>query len=89
MDLMDTDVYQHGEELPLPGVTKGDFSKRRVSPQIDVHSVQFCPTGRSWSAATTEGLLIYSLDNTLTFDPIDLDTDVTPQTMHVAMQSGS
>lgn len=25
--------------------------------------MQFAPTGRAWAAATTEGLLIYSLDN--------------------------
>lgn len=46
LDLMDTAEHRHGEELPLPGVTKGDFSRRRVSPQIDVHDVQFCPTGK-------------------------------------------
>ncbi|NXR08830.1 PWP2 protein, partial [Semnornis frantzii] len=34
--------------------------------------------GRSWAATTTEGLLIYSLDSGLIFDPFDLDIDVTP-----------
>ncbi|OXB69630.1 UNVERIFIED_CONTAM: hypothetical protein H355_014030, partial [Colinus virginianus] len=35
-------------------------------------------TGRSWAATTTEGLLIYSLDSGLIFDPFELDIDVTP-----------
>lgn len=35
-------------------------------------------SGRSWAAASTEGLLIYSLDASLVFDPYDLDMDVTP-----------
>lgn len=45
LDLMETEEHEHGSEIPLPGVSKGDFSKRRVAPQINVHSVQFCPTG--------------------------------------------
>lgn len=36
------------------------------------------PSGRSWAATTTEGLLVYSLDGSLIFDPFDLDLDVTP-----------
>lgn len=39
----------------------------------------FClVSGRSWAATTTEGLLVYSLDGSLVFDPYDLDLDVTP-----------
>ncbi|NWZ08905.1 PWP2 protein, partial [Agelaius phoeniceus] len=34
--------------------------------------------GRSWAATTTEGLLLYSLDSGLMFDPFELDIDVTP-----------
>jgi periodic tryptophan protein 2 len=35
--------------------------------------------GRAWSAATTEGLLTYSLDVAMVFDPYDLAIDVTPE----------
>lgn len=35
--------------------------------------------GRAFAATTTEGLLVYSLDNNLMFDPFDLDIDVTPE----------
>jgi periodic tryptophan protein 2 len=41
--------------------------------------VRFSPTGRSWAAASTEGLLLYSLDHAVTFDPFDLDIDITPE----------
>lgn len=34
--------------------------------------------GRSWAATSTEGLLLYSLDSGLIFDPFELDIDVTP-----------
>ena len=37
------------------------------------------PTGHCWAAATTEGLLLYSLDRGAQFDPTDLAEDVTPQ----------
>ena len=40
--------------------------------------VQFSPTGRSWAAASTVGLVEYSLDESLVFDPYDLDIEVTP-----------
>ena len=36
-------------------------------------------TGRSWAAATTEGLLIFSLDGSLVFQPEDLAMEITPQ----------
>lgn len=39
---------------------------------------KFFLSGRSWAATTTEGLLVYSLDGSLVFDPYDLDLDVTP-----------
>ncbi|XP_010884403.2 PWP2 small subunit processome component [Esox lucius] len=67
-----------GVELSLPGVRKGDMSSRRFKPEIRVSSLRFSPTGRSWAATSTEGLMIYSLDGALVFDPFDLDLDVTP-----------
>lgn len=66
----------------LPGVKRGkDATSRTLRPVVRVTSVQFAPTGRSFCAASTEGLLIYSLDASgmEDFDPFDLDVDVTPQ----------
>jgi periodic tryptophan protein 2 len=44
-------------------------------------SVDFSPTGRAFCAASTEGLLIYSLDTDFVFDPYDLDITITPSTI--------
>ncbi|NXG95725.1 PWP2 protein, partial [Loxia leucoptera] len=60
----------------------GDMSYRHFKPEIRVTCVRFCPTGRSWAATTTEGLLLYSLDSGLIFDPFELDIDVTPSNIH-------
>merc|ERR1712100_641224 len=46
---------------------------------IRTKAVQFSPTGRAFVAATTEGMMLFSLDETLSFDPFELDIDVTPE----------
>lgn len=48
-------------------------------PIIRSKCLRIAPTGRSWAAATTEGVLIYSMDESFIFDPTDLDIDVTPE----------
>ncbi|KAF2801740.1 WD40 repeat-like protein [Mytilinidion resinicola] len=63
----------------LPGATRGDAATRRTRPEVRVPAVAFAPTGRAFCAASTEGLLIYSLDTALLFDPFDLDITVTPE----------
>ncbi|KAG8988141.1 hypothetical protein FRB93_004296 [Tulasnella sp. JGI-2019a] len=68
-------------DTTLPGASKGDLSKRKYRPEARTKAVRFSPTGRSWAAASTEGLLIYSLDETIAFDPFDLDIDLTPQSV--------
>ena len=62
----------------LPGTNRGDLSVRRTRPEVRVPAVAFSPTGRSFCAASTEGLLVYSLDSILQFDPFELDLDITP-----------
>ena len=44
--------------------------------------------GRAWAATTTEGLLIYSLDHNLVFDPFDLEMDITPENVHKTLGRG-
>ena len=65
--------------ISLPGVVKGDHSARSFKPEIQVSCVRFSPTARSWCACSTEGLLIYSIDSSLIFDPFDLDIEITPK----------
>ncbi|KAF2191821.1 WD40 repeat-like protein [Zopfia rhizophila CBS 207.26] len=64
----------------LPGSQRGDAAARRTRPEVRVPAVAFSPTGRAFCAASTEGLLIYSLDTLFQFDPFDLDITVTPAT---------
>jgi periodic tryptophan protein 2 len=80
-------VYDAGDESDLedrldrtlPGAARGDLSKRKYKQEARTKCVRFSPTGRIWAAASTEGLLIYSLDENVTFDPFSLDIELTPQ----------
>lgn len=58
----------------LPG-TKANFGR----PIARSKALQLAPTGRAFAAATTEGLLIYSIDDNLIYDPVDIAIDVTPE----------
>ena len=68
-------------DTALPGAQRGDMSKRKYRQEARTKCVRFSPTGRAWAAASTEGLLIYSLDDSIAFDPFDLDMDLTPQSL--------
>jgi periodic tryptophan protein 2 len=68
-----------GTALKLHGAKAVDMSSRSMRLEVRVTALQFSPTGRSFCAVTTEGLLVYSLDRHLVFDPLDLDTKITPQ----------
>lgn len=83
LDLIDRDGENSDLEdrldITLPGSHKGDPSLRNVRPEIRVTSIVFSPTAAAFAAASTEGLLIYSVDETILFDPFDLDVDITPE----------
>ncbi|XP_064636474.1 periodic tryptophan protein 2 homolog [Lineus longissimus] len=87
LDLVDTEVED--KSISLPGVKKGDMSSRHWKPEVRVSGVQFSPTGRAWAATTTEGLLIYSLDHNLVFDPFELEMDITPANLQKTLMEGS
>ncbi|VUC34974.1 unnamed protein product [Clonostachys rosea] len=81
------EIDQQGEESDrenrvdksLPGSKRGgDPSARKEFADVRVSGIAFSPTGTAFCAASTEGLLIYSLDNTLQFDPFDLNMEITP-----------
>lgn len=55
-------------------------------PVIRTKCLRIAPTGRNWAAATTEGVLIYSMDESFVFDPTDLDIDVTPEAVDAALK---
>jgi hypothetical protein len=58
------------------------------SSQVRVFSLQFSPTGQQWAAATTEGLLVYSLSSGLIFDPWDLQMGITPEAVKNSIRDG-
>ncbi|KAG6265579.1 hypothetical protein E4U49_000871 [Claviceps purpurea] len=66
-------------DTSLPGSKRGgDPSARKKLPAVRVNGLAFSPTGTAFCAASTEGLLIYSLDTTIQFDPFDLNMEITP-----------
>lgn len=93
LDLIDQDGENSDLEdrvdNTLPGSNRGgDLSTRRVRPAIRVTSIMFSPSASSFAAASTEGLLVYSVDNEIIFDPFDLDIDVTPKNTIDALKQG-
>lgn len=46
---------------------------------------QYLHIGQAWVAATTEGLLLYSLDAGLVFDPFELELGITPEAVKKAL----
>ena len=63
----------------LPGTKRGgDRTARKKFPEVRVTGVAFSPSGTAFCAASTEGLLVYSLDGAVQFDPFDLNMEITP-----------
>ncbi len=54
-----------------------------------VKCVRLSPTGGSFAAATSEGVLLFSLDREAAFDPADLGEDVTPAAALAALAAGA
>lgn len=84
----DVELYTNQPNGPaadsgLPGT--GAKAKR---PVIRTRSVALAPHGRSWCAATTEGVVVFSTDEGAVFDPTDLEVDITPQAVGRALQGG-
>lgn len=72
----------------LPGAQRGgDPSARKNKPEVRVSGVAFSPAGTAFCAASTEGLLVYSLDTALAFDPFDLHMDITPAATLAVLES--
>lgn len=80
---------EEGDFAPvqLPGVKRGDLGERSINPIVAAYALQFSPTMRSFAAATTEGILIYSLDTVDYFDPYELDEGVSPITVKESLDN--
>lgn len=91
LDLIDRDGENSDLEdridASIPGSKRGDPSLRKTRPEIRVTSVQFSPTASSFAASSTEGILIYSVDEEVIFDPFDLDLETTPESINESLIS--
>lgn len=58
-----------------------------VSSAVIHQNIQSLSAGQAWAAVSTEGLVIYTLDSGIVFDPLDLSIDVTPEAVIGAIKS--
>ena len=86
-DLIKSRKESEYSAVKLPGVRTGDFGDRSANPIIAVNSIRFSPTMRCFTAATTEGILIYSLDSVSIFNPFELESDIDPSTIESCLES--
>ncbi len=87
----DSDDPDAGRRDPsLPGAKRGNLGtgKRNAVPEIRSKAVRFSPTGRSWAAATTEGLVVYSLRDDAAFAPFELTEEITPAVVERLVRKG-
>jgi len=78
------------DAVGLPPPPKGVLrrSERVTKLAIRASCVRFAPDGRSWAAASTEGLLVYAVDDALQFDPTGLELETTPAAVGLALVRG-
>ena len=80
---LEEDAWQvrNQADASLPGAKKlhnAQVIKRRTKLAIRIKDIKFSPDGTQFAAATTEGLIIYSLKNDATlFNPVEIDEYVT------------
>lgn len=91
-DFSDEDELTVAEraDRSLPGAQRGDLSRRTTRAITRSKAVRFSPTGRTFAAASTAGLVLFSLDaaGQAVFDPLDLDIDLTPESVRDLLAAG-
>jgi len=86
--LLDADDDEAGGASAATPRSLARRSERVTRLAVRCACVRFAPDGRSWAAASTEGLLLFSLDEALNFDPTGLELETTPAAVVEAAQSG-
>ena len=78
---------EDSDDAATPAAPRGVVrrSERVTRLAIRAACVRFAPDGRSWAAASTEGLLLYSVDDALQFDPTGLELETTPAAVGSAL----
>jgi periodic tryptophan protein 2 len=77
-----------GAVTNIPGAKRQDTGERKSRQEVRTLRVAFSPGGNEFCAVTTEGMLIYRLDEDLAFDPIALTEDVTPNAVNNCVSRG-
>ncbi|KAJ9190078.1 hypothetical protein P3X46_001311 [Hevea brasiliensis] len=90
LDLIDDDDTdtEEGVDKQVQGKLGYDlpgFMPNHGRPIVRTKYLRIAPTGRSFSVATTEGVLVYSVDESFILDPTNLDIDVTPEAVDEAL----
>lgn len=67
-------------EQNIPGATN------ELIPDNTVFDMCFSPTNREFAVSTTEGILIFSTDAALNFQPLDIDPSITSGTIIEALE---
>jgi periodic tryptophan protein 2 len=70
LDSEDELEYNKKEKNILPG------NGSNLIPQVKINCVQFSNTNRSFAVGTTEGIYIYSLDKSLSFNKLSINIEV-------------
>mmetsp|Transcript_75357 Transcript_75357/g.87572 ORF Transcript_75357/g.87572 Transcript_75357/m.87572 type:complete len:246 (+) Transcript_75357:1-738(+) len=91
MNHIDTDSGSDIEErkdLVIPGSKRPENMKRNVKQKIECRRISFSPSGESWVAATTEGVHVYSYTDATIFAPLELDEEVSIDSIKSAFSEG-
>ena len=71
LDSEDELEYNNKQKNILPG------NKTNLIPEVKINSIKFSNTNRSFAVGTTEGIYIYSLDKSLSFNKLSISIEVT------------
>jgi len=89
----ESDEDQQRDTDTLPGAEKGgrtagkDDGSRSTKPALITTSLRFSSSGREWAAATSQGLQVFGLDESLVFAPEDLTIEATPENVTHAIKT--
>jgi len=79
------DIESEPEELK--SAKKKDLVvERKLRLAVRVKKVAFSPDGGSFACSTTEGLVIYSLEKNNSFNPVEIDQDVTVENVILSLK---
>ena len=96
-------IINYRKDSVLPGSKHPNYMKRNIKLTIElisfiicfiikfcyrVKGVKFSPNGQSWGAATTEGVSIFSSNETQYFNPYELNENISKDLVLINFQKG-